>query len=217
MLDASRNDLTRCERLLSADEWARVRRMAHAEAARRFIVRRGLLRQLLGTYLDTPPEALVFTYGPQGKPALTAPWARTELRFNLSDSGDLATFVFTVAGEVGVDVELVRQMPDLLKMARRYLSEEELAWVQTHPTSLQSSAFLRCWTCKEAVVKAQGDGLTVDLRAFTIPHWVAPTVRPSPRDATSCLVHRLAPPQGYVAALATPQAVCRIIERSFAL
>src|SRR5262245_37170099 len=57
-------------RLLSSDESQRARRFRFERDRKRFIVCRGVLREILGTYLGKNPEAIVFSYGPQGKPYL---------------------------------------------------------------------------------------------------------------------------------------------------
>ncbi len=202
-LDPPAAFIAQMEQTLAADEWARLRRFHFADDARRYAVRRGILRHLLGRYLDIPPAEIVFAYGPQHKPALSEPQAKTNLRFNLSDSGEMAVYAFAVGQEIGVDIEAQRDFPDARQLAESFFSPVEAEWLRQQPPEEESTAFLRCWTCKEAVVKALGDGLMSPLQAFTVAHWQTPPrlLWPSapPSDWS---IHLLNPPAGYCAALA---------------
>ena len=84
-LDLSSQQIECLETFLSLDEIARANKFRFARHRRRFVVARGVLRQLLGSYLNIHPQNLVFTYGDQGKPFL-AQVAQLPLQFNLSFS-----------------------------------------------------------------------------------------------------------------------------------
>lgn len=200
------------ERFLFPDEWARVRRFRAGADARRFVVRRGGLRYLLARYLDISPGEVSLAYGSQGKPALApdlAPdLAHSGLHFNLSDSGEMAVYALGGGAPLGVDIEARRHIPDAGRLATRHFSPAEREWLRQRPADEAADAFLRCWACKEAVVKALGDGLTTPLAAFTAAHWQQPARLlwgdGLDRSWTICL---LSPPAGYVAALASSAAI----------
>lgn len=202
------------ERLLSPDEWARVRRFRSGDDARRFVVRRGGLRRLLAVYLNRAPGEIAFVYGPQGKPALADNLAHSGLHFNLSDSGKMAVYAIGSAPALGVDIERRREIPDAHRLAATHFSPAEQEWLQQQPADEVADAFLRCWTCKEAVVKALGDGLTIPLKDVTAAHWQQP-----PRLlwadglVRSWTIRLLSPPAGYVAALASSAAIDTLEER----
>src|SRR3954470_7160412 len=107
-LDQEPDIIRELEGQLSGDELDRADRFRFARDRRRFVAGRGILRALLGGYLDRPPEAVGFRYGAFGKPLLdgSGPW------FNVSHSGPVALFAFSSAVEIGVDVELVAAQPD---------------------------------------------------------------------------------------------------------
>lgn len=213
-LDPCRQIVEQMEYTLAAGEWARLRRFHFAADARRYAVRRGVLRHLLAAYLDARPKKIAFVYGAQNKPALAPEWSTSGLRFNLSDSGEMAVYAFAVGQGIGVDIEQQRVYPDARQLAARFFSRAEAAWLRSQPQEQTSSAFLRCWTCKEAVVKAQGDGLMAPLREFTVAHWSTP---PRLIGPTTLLpngsIHLLEPPPGYIAALASAGAVEAVHER----
>lgn len=101
------DDATLCESLLSADEIARASLLRFEKDAREFILARGMLRYLLGTYLDRDPKRLAFELNPFGKPFLPS----GEISFNLSHSDGLVLYALASGREVGIDVERVAEKP----------------------------------------------------------------------------------------------------------
>ena len=108
--------------LLSDDERERAARFARPEDGERWAAARGILRALLGAYVDADPHALRLEQGPHGKPRLAG---EDRLRFNLSHSGDVVLYAFALDREVGVDVELPRRAVDHVAIARRILGDGE--------------------------------------------------------------------------------------------
>ena len=113
--------------LLSVDELARVDRLP-AVAARRFAGARGTLRLILSQYLGCRAASIAFDYGDRGKPYLRrSPHRQRQVQFNLSHSRDVAVYAVTAQGTIGVDVECIRPVPSLTKLARRCFSPQECA------------------------------------------------------------------------------------------
>lgn len=157
--------------LLTDDEQERARRFHFEKHRRRFFVRRGLLRRLLGAYLDLPPASVEFVYGERDKPAVATEQARESgrrLEFNLSDSEDLVAYAIARGVEVGVDVEVLRPMPDALSISESFFSEDEREVLRSVPAELRDRAFFNCWTRKEAYLKAIGEGLAEPLDSFSV-------------------------------------------------
>ncbi len=157
-------------RLLTPEEIARAARFHFDRHRRRFIVRRGVLRLLLAHYLEREPEALRFEEGEKGKPFVTqeAEESEARLHFNLSDSKDLAVYAVTRGAELGVDVEILRPMPDAQQIAERFFSVEEQDRLRRVPPERKAQAFFNCWTRKEAYIKAIGEGLSEPLDRFSV-------------------------------------------------
>lgn len=139
---------------LSPDERQRAARFHFERDRRRFIAARGLQRAILAQYLGRAPVDLVFHYGPAGKPSLAAPGREPPLFFNISRSGACALYAVTTRGEIGVDLESAREVPDWPAIARR-LQTHDAAFVP--PRSL--AEFFHEWTRHEARMKAAGVGL----------------------------------------------------------
>lgn len=152
--------LPRYTRYLSADELQRAGRLRRPEHGKRFIISRGLLRALLGSYLDCRPEAVHITLSPQGKPCLPAPFSSAQLHFNLSHSRDAILFAMRLKEPVGVDVEYMRDSLDFVSLARRFFSAQEHRDITSLAGLEQKKAFYAHWTRKEAYLKATGKGLS---------------------------------------------------------
>jgi 4'-phosphopantetheinyl transferase len=205
-LDAIRGDESRWQAVLSADESARAARFHFPHDRQRFVAARAFLRIILASYLATDPNALSFSYSKKEKPSLSAAHADSGVTFNLSHSGGVALFAFTLHREIGVDVEQVRSDSDLEAIARRFFSVEE----QTHLAALSAAerveAFFRCWTRKEAYIKATGDGLSLPLSQFDVS--LAPgeanalrATRPDGAEAGRWLLREAPAGPGYIAAI----------------
>ena len=157
--------------VLSADETARAARFVFERDRHRFILARAALRHVLADCLGLRPAAVRFSYSSAGKPALDpalAPGSRATLAFNLSHSHELALIAVTHGRELGVDIEYHRELPDLMDIARRFFSPREAARLLALAPAEQPDAFFRCWTRKEAYLKARGDGIVGGLDRFDV-------------------------------------------------
>ena len=190
---------------LSADEVARANRFRIETDRRRFVTSHTALRSILAAYLHEPPASLVFERGPWGKPELD-PRHSTTLRFNLSHSHDLALVAVTRQHEVGVDVERLRPVRDLPGLVARVLSASERVAFDRLSADLQLPAFFRCWTLKEACVKAAGEGIhrpfdRIDVGVTTSESCAAIRVVDEQESSRTWELFPLAPGGGYVAAV----------------
>ena len=160
-LDQPESVLTEFRRTLEAEELERAGRLYIEKHRRHFVVGRGGLRYVLSRYVDMKPEELQFTYGAFGKPALVS----DELRFNMSHSHGVALFAVAADSELVVDVEHMRADCASDDIAQRFFSPVEVAAFNALPAKEQVVAFFRCWTRKEANIKANGRGLSEPLDA----------------------------------------------------
>ena len=154
------------ESALTGEELERASDYPAGAPRRRFLTSRARLRMLLSAYLGAAPRELRLAYGEQGKPSLREPAA--DLTFNLSHSGDLLLLAFGRGRELGIDVERTGRDVSWERVARRFFERRELAALQALPAAGRRAAFFRCWTRKEAFVKATGRGVTQGLRTFAV-------------------------------------------------
>src|SRR5947207_5614145 len=167
-LDVPPEASARFHATLSPDERNRSARFRFERDRQRFVVARGVLRDLLGRYLQTEPGQISFVYNRFGKPDL-APEFGNPLKFNLSHSAGLALVAIATASNVGVDLEYVRVQSDYADIARHFFSAAEVDYLTAVPSHLYAEAFFSCWTKKEAYLKACGEGLAIPLNSFSVP------------------------------------------------
>jgi 4'-phosphopantetheinyl transferase len=169
-IDTSRpaEPLEALKRYLDPDERRRAERFVREADRRKFVVSHAALRIILGQYLGVPPDQVETAAGPGGKPQLIASSPLPLLRFNLSHSEERALVGVAYDQEVGVDVEHVRPLTDAAHLvARCFSAGEQSAW-QSLPLNERLPAFFRCWTRKEAYLKARGVGLSAGLDHFEV-------------------------------------------------
>ncbi|HET9111193.1 MAG TPA: 4'-phosphopantetheinyl transferase superfamily protein [Ktedonobacterales bacterium] len=198
--------------LLSDDERRRADAFARPDDRQRFTLTHGLLRRLLGEYLEVSPAELRFRTEAHGKPWLASP--SSPMAFNVSHADACVLIAVARGREVGVDIERVGgQSADHLSAAD-FFSTEERASLAALPADERLEAFYRCWTRKEAYLKATGAGLTTPLDAFTVPLTPIPPsqrrllTESSAPGARRWRLQDLPPVEGYAASLVlshTPQ------------
>jgi len=192
---------------LSSDERGRAERFRLEDDRRRFVVARGLLRAILGRYLDVDPGRLEFAYGPRGKPALAEPLSGHGLSFSVAHSRGLALYALARHSALGVDLECVRADIDAEAVAARSFSAREQSALRSLSAAARLHAFFNGWTRKEAYLKAVGEGLSERLNSVEVS--LAPGAPPeflgiagNAEEAAWWSLVELTPAPGYVGALA---------------
>jgi 4'-phosphopantetheinyl transferase len=202
-LDARPASMERALSLLSPEEQVKCHEFRLVPLRERYALARAALRTLLAAYLDVAAGRIQLIYGEHGKPFLQDSSSR--MQFNLAHSGDLCVLAFTLESDVGVDVERIRPLRDAAAVARRFFSKEECEDLLRAPAAQREQIFFRCWTRKEAFVKAVGAGLYFPLNRFRVSLEDSAAllqVDGSITEAESWGLHDLPTEPGYAAALA---------------
>jgi 4'-phosphopantetheinyl transferase len=152
------------DRLLTAAEGERANRFAFPHLRRRYRVGRAALRRVLAERLGGAPVDIEIRVRSGGKPYVPG-----GPEFNTSSSGPWVLIGLGNDIDLGVDIELLREMNDMRDLARRYFSKRECEELDALPQSLYRRGFFRAWSRKEAVSKALGLGLAMDFRSFSVP------------------------------------------------
>jgi 4'-phosphopantetheinyl transferase len=204
-LDQSPACVQQCRALLSPDEHERATEVLREEQRSRWIVARGALRTILACYVECDPRRLVFGYGVHGKPHLSS-GDRLPMQFNLAHSRALGLIVVAAERAVGVDLEYLRPLAYLDRIAADVCSPQEQAYLQRLTSHERQIVFLDCWTRKEAIVKAYGLGLTFDVREIeSLVFSDNPAARvhpPRALDLGPLVVRSFRPQDSYIAAVA---------------
>jgi 4'-phosphopantetheinyl transferase len=180
------HELTRLSGCLDAEEEVRAARFHLERDRRRFLAARGVLRHILAGYIDSDPREVSLAYGAQGKPFLAR---HPDLQFNLSHTQDVLVVGVTRGRRVGIDVE--RTIPgSIVEEVRETVSSEpERVRLDRLDRAARRVQFSQLWTRKEAYIKADGRGMSLDLKridVLSLPGQVLQLEEP-PASWSSCL------------------------------
>ena len=167
----------------------------------RFLTARIALRLLLAERSGQPPETIAIDAAPGMPPA--AP--RTGWHFSVSYADAFCLLALSRHGPLGVDLEQRVPVADALLVARHVFHATELRWLDALAPAQRSDDFLRIWVRKEAVCKAAGEGLRMNLCDWSATPRAgdrAPCRELSDGSGRRWKVHDLEPVPGYVGALA---------------
>ena len=160
VLEVADSELSRAASILSHDERERAERLISEEHRRQSMAAHAILRLILSRYCGASPEQLAIRRTSDGKPILSD---YPSLRFNLTHSHGRALIAVARDQEVGVDLEQVRREVDVVRLAERFLSERDLAFIKHGDPAHRHERFLKAWVAREAVFKADGRGITFPL------------------------------------------------------
>jgi 4'-phosphopantetheinyl transferase len=189
--------------VLDHQERERMRRFHFAADRERYAVAHTNLRRILGTYLNQPPEKICFRTNRFGKPELAAD---VSLRFSMSHCRSIAIVAVANGQPVGIDVEDVRPVEP--EVAETHFSAIELSALNRLHGDAWLSGFYRCWTRKEAILKAEGVGLSRALDSFDVellPDKPPRLLGTRERFSHPWTLHDLSPSSSTIGALATAQ------------
>lgn len=205
-LNVTSTSLPRYQALLSPEELTRAKRFYFERDRHTWTVAHGVLRFLLGKYLESDPGKITFQLNEYGKPSLSRSDIHDSFQFNLSHSKNLALFAFAQKNVVGVDVEYMSNI-SYEEVSRHSFSPLEQQMLQNLPQIQKASAFFKCWTSKEAYIKGRGMGLSLPLNIFDVsiqPEEPCALIdsREDPREVQRWQFYKLEPGLEYAGALA---------------
>ncbi|MGB6976190.1 MAG: 4'-phosphopantetheinyl transferase superfamily protein [Gammaproteobacteria bacterium] len=214
-LDLAPEKIDQLTKTLSADEQQRADRFVASRHRQHFTAARGILRQILGHYLQQAPQKLAFAYQEHGKPMLSDEF-KGRLFFNLAHSQEIALYALCLNKELGVDIEQTARNVPGQQIAQRFFSEMEYETFMRLPIEEQPIAFFNCWTRKEAFIKAIGAGLSYSLRRFEVNYLPRQPAKLNRIDgdeqiAAQWALFDLQPAEGYVGALALTKPVTELV------
>lgn len=218
-LDLDPDALARVAGILAPDERARAGRLRRPADRDRFIAGRAQLRQVLGRYLDADPASIRFGCSAAGKPSLAeATDDARGLKFNVSGSGRLGLIAIRAGCEIGVDLEFVRDVPEIDRRSAQLLSASERSDYDHLPSADRPRRFFDYWARKEALAKCDGSGLGTGLDRYSLHPWPgdrACRIETShDGEAASLWVMPLAlPVAGYAAAIASERQMAEVTTR----
>lgn len=151
--------------ILTEDEKIKAKKFRFKKDFNCSVIARGVLRELLGLYLNEAPNRLIFNYSSYKKPILEHP---NLIKFNVSHSNNSIIIAITKSTEVGVDVEFIKSNMEFDDIAASFFSNKEIQQLNTLNKKNRAIGFFNCWTRKEAFIKAEGSGLSFPLNKFSV-------------------------------------------------
>jgi len=155
-------------KVLSSGEMRKANRFKKIGDRRRSIMAHIELRNILSRYMSVCPTSLHIIETATGKPYLNPAKHAKPLHFNLAHSRDFILFAISANACVGVDVERVQENFNVLDLAHTFFSFDEFDELTGLPVTTQKKAFFVGWSRKEAYLKAQAQGITDEMRQFTV-------------------------------------------------
>ena len=206
-LDAGPDTPATLLELLSEQERGQARRFHHMRDRSGYVISHGMLRMLLGGYLDVHPGTIDVAVTADGKPYLLPLPGRPSVSFNLSHSGGLAVIAIAASPEIGIDIECLDSDFPIADAACQVLTDTEFEALASLPEQLRIPAFYRFWTMKEAYLKGVGTGITREMNSLEITAFPGkPAYRCGaadvPKGAGDWILFELPPIPGYAGALA---------------
>ncbi|MFN3695212.1 MAG: 4'-phosphopantetheinyl transferase family protein, partial [Ignavibacterium sp.] len=163
-----RNSVENYFQFISEDEKGKVNRFKFSVNRQNSIITYYFRRKILSQYLIIEPSEIEFSYNAYGKPLISEP-QRSGIHFNYSHSDDFLIFAVSKNIEVGIDIELVKDLPDLIDLAKNYFSDSEFQHFHSLENKIDRiNFFYKIWTRKEALLKAAGIGITDDLKSINL-------------------------------------------------
>jgi len=207
-LDNAAYPIEAYDKLLTDKERERAQRFVMKRDRNRYVFSKVMLKTLIMSYAGLGSDELQYLSGPYGKPNLDASLSIGRLCFNMADSAGYALFAFTLDREIGVDIEQIREIPEMERIVRLFFSEAEQAAFASMLPQEKKRAFFNGWTRKEAFIKALGVGLSMPLSKFEVSlaagnpvdlvylnkdiasrgHWTIRDVSPSPEFSAAFAV-----------------------------
>lgn len=154
---------------LDDEERQRYRRFLYDGPRRRFALCRAALRAVLCDRLGCGNEQLAFGAFEFGKPFAVLGGEMAPVSFNVSHSGDHGLIAYAPEGWLGVDIEERVARADLDGLMEAVLSPVERDELASGSELHRLHGLLKLWTIKEAIIKAVGLGVAIDMAELEAP------------------------------------------------
>ncbi len=145
--------------LLSKGELWRYNHYINPLDAKRFLCHRRFMRNVIAAYTAMEPHKIRFELTPYGKPYLK----NSKIFLNLAHSGNDNIMAISKNIKIGIDIERIIKIENIPRFTSTYFTKNEIALITRTPLNEKHQAIFAFWTLKEAYIKAQGKGLSLDI------------------------------------------------------
>jgi 4'-phosphopantetheinyl transferase len=144
---------------LCAEEVIRAAEFKKQKDAQNYILRHGLVRAVLGQYIQEEPGKVLFVHGMCGKPDLDPESNDQDIRFSLSSTGEMVCLGVTRRSGIGLDIVKTTTHCRISEIGQYLFTPGEREWIARTNPDRRSNRFFRIWSLKEALLKATGNGV----------------------------------------------------------
>lgn len=185
---------------LTDEERVTAARFTHPAVRARHIVSRVLRRRLLAECTGRAAHDLGFLGDGAGKPRLAEAGGWD---FNTSHAGDFVA-VAAAPFPVGLDLEELRDVPEMARIVERYFHPDEAAAWLARPAVSQGTDFFQLWCAREAAMKCAGLGLAAGMEITRVdPAILCNHEAPAQVGEFRVSLRKLEAPPGYVMVVGT--------------
>jgi 4'-phosphopantetheinyl transferase len=129
--------------------------------ARRYILRHGMVRFILGNYILSSPARVPLVTGRNGKPELDLQPPDQKITFNVSHTDEMVSIGVMKKIEIGIDIVKIDPRCPIQEIAEYLFCPHEIRYLEGTRPDLRRNIFFTIWAMKEAVIKATGEGLQI--------------------------------------------------------
>lgn len=147
--------------LVSVEEKRKAAGFKKPDDARRYTLRQGIIRVILGQYTLEDPEKIQIVRKESGKPDLHPVGKFSDIRFSLSHTDEMVCLGITRTYEIGLDIVKTNSCIPFQEIENYLFAPGERRWIEQTLPEQRSLLFFRIWSLKEALLKATGSDATM--------------------------------------------------------
>ena len=197
--------------ILSLEETEKYKKFIHEKDVVKYVCNHRFLRQVLASYLNLNPKEIEFSYTKLGKPFIK----KSNLFYSLSRRNKYGLLAVSKDDEVGVDIEYMKDLQDVVTFSNYSFSEEEKAMIFSEE-KINIETLFTFWAFKEAYIKATGTGLSVDISKINLADFYHHETSNFPFNNNALwTLKRLEVEEGYKAAFAIKGKVESVLRFEF--
>jgi 4'-phosphopantetheinyl transferase len=147
--------------LISPEEKQKAAGFKKSDDARRYILRQGMVRFILGQYIHEDPEKMQIVRTKSGKPSLDPEGKFSDVRFSISHTDAMVCLGITRNQEIGLDIVKTNPRTPISDVEQYLFTPGERKWIEQTIPEQRFMQFFRIWSLKEALLKATGSDVSI--------------------------------------------------------
>ena len=132
-----------------------------SDDSRRYILRQGMVRFILGHYIHEDPERIQIVRTKNDKPVLDPKGEFSDVWFSLSTTDEMVCLGITRNCELGLDIVKTNSCIPFPEIEHYLFTPGERSWIEHTIPEQRSMQFFRIWSLKEALLKATGSDVSI--------------------------------------------------------